>query len=251
MSRQESLLGEGGSDVTYGSLAAIPIDNGLVWVRPFYVTSTQTDLPSLRFVIVNFEGTVSIKPTLIEALADVFDQDLPTEEEPPPDPGEEPEPEPEGTIDEQVAVLLTEASDLFDQADQALRDGDLAGFEEAQRRGSRSGGTGRGADRRVARHRGADHHEHHRADLDLATSSLAAQGRGGPPRRCAPSRSIDGGVERVAEVDDRPRAIGGRGLPLPAVLGDDRRHPHGQVVDAGPRAPRAPVVSSADTRAEW
>ena len=130
VSRQESLLGEGGSRVTYGSLAAIPIDNGLVWVRPFYVTSTQTDLPSLRFVIVNFEGTVSIKPTLIEALADVFDQDLPDEEQPPPDPGEEPEPEPEGTIDEQVAVLLTEASDLFDQADQALRDGDLAGFEE-------------------------------------------------------------------------------------------------------------------------
>ena len=28
--------------VSYGSLAAIPIDNGLVWVRPFYVTSTQT-----------------------------------------------------------------------------------------------------------------------------------------------------------------------------------------------------------------
>ena len=31
-------------------------------------------------MIVNFEGTVSIKPTLLEALADVFDQDLPTDE---------------------------------------------------------------------------------------------------------------------------------------------------------------------------
>jgi uncharacterized protein len=74
---------------------------------------------------------VSIQPTLIEALADVFDEDLPDGGEPPPDPGEEPEEpeEPEGTVDEQVAALLAEASDLFDQADQALRDGDLAEFE--------------------------------------------------------------------------------------------------------------------------
>jgi uncharacterized membrane protein (UPF0182 family) len=129
VSSQESLLGRGGSRVSYGSLAAIPMDNGLVWVRPFYVTSTQTELPSLRFVIVNYESTVSIKPTLLEALADVFDEDVPQEGQPPPDPGEEP-PEPEGTIDEQVAALLSEASDLFDQADQALRDGDLAEYEE-------------------------------------------------------------------------------------------------------------------------
>jgi uncharacterized membrane protein (UPF0182 family) len=129
VSSQQSLLGRGGSRVSYGSLAAIPIDNGLVWVRPFYVTSTQTDLPSLRFVIVNYEGTVSIQPTLLEALADVFDEDLSTGEEPPPDDGEEP-PEPEGTIDEQVAALLTEASDLFDQADEALANGDLAEYEE-------------------------------------------------------------------------------------------------------------------------
>ena len=39
------------------------------------------------------------------------------------------------------------------------------------------------------------------------------------------------GVERVAQVDDR---LGeGAGPSLPAVLGDDGRHPHGEVVDAG------------------
>jgi uncharacterized membrane protein (UPF0182 family) len=129
VSSQESLNGRAGSRVTYGSLAAIPIDNGLVWVRPFYVTSTQTDLPSLRFVIVNYQGAVSIEPTLIEALAEVFDEDVPDEERPPPDPGGEPE-EPEGSIEERVAALLAEASDLFDQADQALRDGNLGEYEE-------------------------------------------------------------------------------------------------------------------------
>jgi uncharacterized membrane protein (UPF0182 family) len=114
--------------VSYGSLAAIPIDNGLVWVRPFYVTSTQTELPSLRFVIVNFEGTVAIRSTLNEALSAVFEQELPEE----PSEGEEPtDPEePEGTLEEQVAALLEEASDLFDEADAALEARDLGTYAE-------------------------------------------------------------------------------------------------------------------------
>jgi hypothetical protein len=128
VSRQESLLGEAGSRVSYGSLAAIPIDNGLVWVRPFYVTSTQTDLPSLRFVIVNFEGNVAIRETLSEALTAVFEQDLPE------DPGGQGEPEepsePEGTIEEQIDRLVEEALDLFAEADEALAERDLTTYAE-------------------------------------------------------------------------------------------------------------------------
>ena len=130
VSSQQSLLGRGGSRVSYGSLAAIPIDNGLVWVRPFYVTSTQTDLPSLRFVIVNYEGKVSIQETLVEALADVFGAELP--EEPPPDPGEEPPPEPEGTVEEQVTALHDEVAALYADADAAMAAGDLGAYAEAQ-----------------------------------------------------------------------------------------------------------------------
>jgi uncharacterized membrane protein (UPF0182 family) len=129
VSRQESLLGEAGSRVSYGSLAAIPIDNGLVWVRPFYVTSTQTELPSLRFVIVNFEGSVAIRDTLASALTAVFEQELPDEQPGDPEDPTEPE-EPEGTIEEQIADLLARASDLFDEADEALEARDLALYAE-------------------------------------------------------------------------------------------------------------------------
>ena len=246
VSRQESLLGEGGSRVTYGSLAAIPIDNGLVWVRPFYVTSTQTDLPSLRFVIVNFEGTVSIKPTLIEALADVFDQDLPTGEEPPPDPGEEPEPEPEGTVDEQVAALLTEASDLFDQADQALRDGDLAGFEELS---DEARDLVEQAETLIAespRHRGADRRppppSRPRPSGQPRCQAVAAHSPG------SPSRSI--GV--VSSESLRSMIVSARVRA--------RRCRRSSATTAGMRtarssmracSPTATCVSSADTRAEW
>ena len=60
----------------------------------------------------------------------MFGESPPTLEEPPTgEPGEEPEP-PEGTLTEQVASLLTEASELFDEADAALRDEDLVTYAE-------------------------------------------------------------------------------------------------------------------------
>ncbi len=119
VSQQETILSGQGSSVSFGSLTAIPIDGGLVYVRPFYVTSTQTEVPGLEKVIVYFEGTVVIRDTLEEALAEVFGDSPPIEEDPdtPVDPDQ-----PTGTVAEQVAQLLVEANDLFDQADAALPD---------------------------------------------------------------------------------------------------------------------------------
>ena len=72
VSEAETLLGGSGSEVDYGSLTAIPIDGGLVYVRPFYVSSTNTKIPNLKKVIVYFEGDVAIENTLQEALIAVF-----------------------------------------------------------------------------------------------------------------------------------------------------------------------------------
>ena len=146
VSRQESLLGERRVARQLRQPGGHPDRQ-----RPGVGAAVLRDVDADRaarasaFVIVNFEGTVSIQPTLLEALADVFDEDLPDGEEPPPDPGEEPEPEPEGTVDEQVAALLAEASDLFDEADAGparRRPGRLRG---AQRRGPGPRRPGRGS----------------------------------------------------------------------------------------------------------
>ena len=56
VSQQETLLSGPGSTVSFGSLTAIPIDGGLLYVRPFYVTSEQTKVPGLEKVIVYFQG---------------------------------------------------------------------------------------------------------------------------------------------------------------------------------------------------
>lgn len=127
VSEAETILSGQGSSVSFGSLTAIPIDGGLVYVRPFYVTSTQTEVPGLEKVIVYFEGDVVIRDTLEQALTAVFGEAPPTLEEDgagePATPVEPQEPERlGGTIDEQVAQLLAEAGDLFAQADEALPD---------------------------------------------------------------------------------------------------------------------------------
>ncbi len=133
VSEQETLLGGSGSNVSFGSLTAIPIDGGLVYVRPFYVTSQQTQIPNLDQVIVYFEGEVAIRSTLQEALTAVFGDSPPTlEEEPVADPEDPDDPEEpsQGTITEQVAALLTEASGLFDDAEAALGEGDLGSYAD-------------------------------------------------------------------------------------------------------------------------
>ena len=226
VSQQETLLSGSGSTVSFGSLTAIPIDGGLVYVRPFYVTSEQTEIPGLEQVIVYFEGEVAIRSTLEDALTAVFGESPPTLEEPPGEgePGEEPEPE--GTVTEQVTRLLTDATALFDEADLALRDGDLGLYAEktdearakiAQAEALLEGEGGTSGSTTTT-------------TTDGASACSATSGGGGPlvgfvgeiERRR---------VERVAEVDDR---LGeGAGPALASVLGHHGRHLHSQVVDAG------------------
>jgi uncharacterized membrane protein (UPF0182 family) len=131
VSEQQTLLGGTGSNVDYGSLTAIPIDGGLVYVRPFYVTSTQAQVPALQAVIVYFDGEVAIRSTLQEALAAIFGEAPPTLEEEPTTPTDPSAPaEPTGSVTEQVTQLLIEAGSLFDQADAALAQRDLAKYQE-------------------------------------------------------------------------------------------------------------------------
>ncbi len=137
VSEEETLLSGSGSKVSFGSLTAIPIDGGLVYVRPFYVTSEETEIPNLEFMIVYFEGEVAIESTLEEALVSVFGESPPTLEEPGEgEPGEEPPPE--GDLTQQVATLLAEANALFLEADAELTEnGDLGAFAEKMAEGRR------------------------------------------------------------------------------------------------------------------
>jgi len=135
VSDQDTRNGLGSSQVLYGNLLLIPIDNALVYVQPFYVVdeSEARQLPRLTKVIATFGDQVVIEDTLTEALASLFGQTIPTQQQPPTEtepPGGEQPPAVTGTASEQAQQLLAEAEGLFAEADQALTDGDLGTFED-------------------------------------------------------------------------------------------------------------------------
>ncbi len=122
-------LGLAGSRVVYGDLQMIPIADGLLWARPVYVETESADQPQVRLVVAYYNGEVGFGESLGEALGQLFpglNVDLgdvvgvdatPTDPNAPPD-------------DATVAELLADANDLFDEAEQALQDGDLGKYQE-------------------------------------------------------------------------------------------------------------------------
>jgi uncharacterized membrane protein (UPF0182 family) len=137
----QTLLGQEGSDLSFGNLLLIPIAESILYVRPLYVESTSTRTPELERVIVVYEGQVAVTPTLRESLVELFDdapQTLedrtPVGEEAPAD-GEPSEEEPTPTeppVDpgDDVPGLLAAAAAAFDDAQAALDEGDLGLYQE-------------------------------------------------------------------------------------------------------------------------
>ncbi len=118
-SRDRTLLGQGGSRVTFGDLLVVPIEDSFLYVVPVFVQSAQSAIPELKRVLLVQGGTVTMANSLPEALEAAFGEAAPTRQEP----GAERAPP------EAVEQLLAQALDHFRRADQLLREGDLAGYQ--------------------------------------------------------------------------------------------------------------------------
>ncbi|HEX6595968.1 MAG TPA: UPF0182 family protein, partial [Acidimicrobiales bacterium] len=135
VSSEITLLSRAGSEVLLGNLVVIPIEQSLLYVRPFYVQATGANaVPELKNIIVAFGDRIAMRPTLQEALVAVFGDAPPTREEGP-GPGTPGTPGPGGTpptgtagLSEEARRLFDEAARAFTDADAALRNGDPVGY---------------------------------------------------------------------------------------------------------------------------
>ena len=140
----QQLLAFRRTDVTakYGNLLTLPLGKGLLYVQPLYTLREggEGNYPGLTFVLVSFGREVGIGPTLSAALDDVLSRvagsDTATVDDTPDtaEPGtEEPEAGSGDTQDLPVAALrlLQQASEKFEEADRALKAGDLEGYADA------------------------------------------------------------------------------------------------------------------------
>jgi len=146
VSTRISLLNTQGSQVKLGNMLLVPINNSILYVRPFYVASDNNQVPELREVIVVFGQQVVMKPTLREALRTLFPgADPQTFEDAavpgsPPTPGTPslpldpltPTPPAPPTGNETVDQLLAQAATLLTAAEANLRaTGDLGAYQAA------------------------------------------------------------------------------------------------------------------------
>jgi uncharacterized membrane protein (UPF0182 family) len=121
-SEARTLLGTGGSEVQFGDLLTIPIEDSILYVLPFYVRAAQESaVPELKLVIVVNGTNVSVADSLQEAVKLATGAVTGGGPEPPGGGG--------GTIDERIGRLLTQAVSHFAAAEQALRAGDLATYQ--------------------------------------------------------------------------------------------------------------------------
>jgi uncharacterized protein len=152
ISRQLTLLNQQGSTVIQGSLQLIPVGNSILYIRPFYVQGAgASSFPQFRFVVVAYGDQDPVLATSVEqGLAVLFGQ-APPETAPG---GAAPAPAPPAGGN--VQDLLKQAAQRYQQAQDALRQGNLAEYQRlinevgdlinrAQQAAGGGGGGGGGA----------------------------------------------------------------------------------------------------------
>jgi uncharacterized membrane protein (UPF0182 family) len=131
----------GGSKVRFGDLQLVPVGDGLIYVRPYYVavpqeTGTVDSVTEFRFVIVSYNDNSVLTQTISEGLARLFPgfegdvgDSIGVPTEPESDDPDVPVDEDAPVLPTDAAELLTIADDLFRQADEALAEGNLGEYQ--------------------------------------------------------------------------------------------------------------------------
>ena len=136
ISPQITLWNQEGSQVIWGTLMVIPIEESLIYVRPLYLRSAGGRIPELTRVVVAYQDQIVMERTLDEALARLFGATArPVDEErlrdrPAPATSSEVESGGSGSL----AALAAEARAHYERALQAQRAGDWSKYGEEIKR---------------------------------------------------------------------------------------------------------------------
>lgn len=151
-----TLLSQGGSQVQYGNLIVVPIEDSLLYSLPLFLKADQFDIPELRRVVLVYGDQVVMRDNLNEALEELFGElpdvlddvvalpedpddaaldpvDIPGELEDPDATDEPADPDvdaaPPIDLDADTQELIAQALEAFAAADEALAAGDLGEYQ--------------------------------------------------------------------------------------------------------------------------
>jgi uncharacterized membrane protein (UPF0182 family) len=131
VSTKLSLLRTGGSEVVLGNLLTLPVGDGLLYIEPVYTQGKkEPQFPILNSVIISFGNKIAYKPTLAEALDQLFGAGTGTVA-PVPAPGS---PTPSPGTGQSTTQLIADAQKAYEDGQAALKAGDFAAYGLAQDR---------------------------------------------------------------------------------------------------------------------
>jgi len=125
ISRQISLWDQRGSQVIQGPLLVIPIEESLIYVRPLYLKAEAGKIPELKRVIVAYENKIAMEETLEAGLAKLFGSSVSQQAKPA---GETVSPK--ATADTSKENLFKQASETYEAAIRAQKEGDWTRYGE-------------------------------------------------------------------------------------------------------------------------
>jgi uncharacterized protein len=128
-----TLWNQQGSQVLWGTLMVIPIEESLIYVRPLYLRGVGGRIPELRRVVVAYQNQIVMEPTLDAGLARLFGGDAPTpaaEQTTTAAPAGQPAATPSAQPSPNLTALTAEAQSHYERAIEAQRAGDWAKYGE-------------------------------------------------------------------------------------------------------------------------
>ena len=139
---QITLLNTAGSKVLLGNMLVVPVNQSLLFIRPLYVQAVNTPQPQFKKAIVVYGDRAVMQNTLKDALESIFGSAPPTLEQnagqgaQPPAPGTAaPTPSAPGPAPN-VRAILDQAAAAFNDAQDALKAGDLARYQSDVNKGA-------------------------------------------------------------------------------------------------------------------
>ncbi|MEV4431618.1 UPF0182 family protein [Streptomyces sp. NPDC049555] len=123
-----NILKRGDSEIEYGNLLTVPLDDGLLYVEPVYVRGAGSNFPRLKKVLVTYGNKTAFEDDLATALDAVFEVKGAKPGTQPPTPGTTQPPAANPSVKEAVKA----AQDAFDAGQKALDKKDWGAYGKAQ-----------------------------------------------------------------------------------------------------------------------
>ncbi len=137
ISKEFSLWNSSGTTYRRGNMFIIPINSSILYVEPVYLEATNSSIPEVKRIIVAYNDKIAYEETLEECLVSLFGEEaaegidssegLVTDQD---TEGQGSEQEPDTPEQLSQTELIQKASDAYDSAQSALKDGDWAAYGE-------------------------------------------------------------------------------------------------------------------------